>query len=54
MAVLDIAMPILDGLGAARALRALPRGDEMLLLGLQPEPACCSDVLQRDVLQSRS
>ena len=34
VAVLDIAMPILDGLGAARALRALPEGHRLLLLAL--------------------
>ena len=34
VAVLDIAMPILDGLGAARALRAAPGGGELLLLAL--------------------
>ncbi len=34
VAVLDIAMPILDGLGVARALRALPQGEQLLLLAL--------------------
>lgn len=34
VAVLDIAMPILDGLEAARALRAGPAGGELLLLAL--------------------
>ena len=32
--VLDIAMPVLDGLAAARALRALPEGRQSLLLAL--------------------
>jgi signal transduction histidine kinase/ActR/RegA family two-component response regulator/PAS domain-containing protein len=34
VAVLDIAMPVLDGLQAARAIRALPGGERVLLLAL--------------------
>ncbi len=32
--ILDFGMPLVDGLAAARALRALPRGKEMLLAAL--------------------
>jgi len=34
VAILDIAMPVTDGLAAARALRTLPGGPRMLLLAL--------------------
>ena len=33
-AILDIAMPVLDGLGAAAAMRALPAGKDMILIAL--------------------